>query len=266
MRSGCHARGRDVDRSVTPGQPTQPRRAHRSHRHPRMRGVCRHNDGCVEDNSQEARSRSMYRFEAGWPPHGSAHRQAPRCRRVHRVMSSVFRCQGINLEKISRKDAKAQRFAKTMHYIEARMLPSGEAPVYEFSLRYLASLRLCGYELRVFELTILRPHPRVVALHPLQQFLGFMRALPYSGRVFICLGERRVSMYGAEYFVETQAVTHRGNVFGEQITGMLADDGDAEDFVLARHRQYLDHAVRLAVGDRAVEIVHAVSSGVVGDT
>jgi hypothetical protein len=53
-----------------------------------------------------------------------------------------------NLEKANRKGAKAQRLAKTMHYKEPAILPSGESPVSGFPLRYLASLRLCGYELQ----------------------------------------------------------------------------------------------------------------------
>ena len=52
------------------------------------------------------------------------------------------------LERANRKDAKAQRFANTMDYKEPAILPSGEPPDYRFSLRDLASLRLCGYELR----------------------------------------------------------------------------------------------------------------------
>jgi hypothetical protein len=54
----------------------------------------------------------------------------------------------MNPEKANRKGAKAQRFAKTMHYKKPAVLPSGELPIYGFPLRYLASLRLCGYELR----------------------------------------------------------------------------------------------------------------------
>jgi len=51
-------------------------------------------------------------------------------------------------EKANRKGAKAQSLAKTMHCMETTVLPVGEPIVYEFPLRYSASLRLCGYELR----------------------------------------------------------------------------------------------------------------------
>jgi hypothetical protein len=52
------------------------------------------------------------------------------------------------LEKANRKGAKAQSLAKTMHGMEPTVLPVGEPIVCEFPLRYSASLRLCGYELR----------------------------------------------------------------------------------------------------------------------
>jgi hypothetical protein len=54
----------------------------------------------------------------------------------------------MNLEKANRKGAKAQRLAKTMHYKEPAIHPRVKPPVSGFPLRYLASLRLCGYELR----------------------------------------------------------------------------------------------------------------------
>ncbi len=55
-----------------------------------------------------------------------------------------------------------------------------------------------------------------------------------------------------------EAVLHRGDELGDQVARMLADDGDAEDPVLARHGEHLDEAVRLAVGDGAVQVVDAV--------
>jgi hypothetical protein len=68
---------------------------------------------------------------------------------------------------------------------------------------------------------------------------------------------------GAEQLVESEAVLHRQHVLGDQVAGMLADDGDAEDAVLPRHRQHLDEAVRLFVGDRAIEVVDAVNGDLV---
>ena len=65
-----------------------------------------------------------------------------------RVVSYARPGKLFTLEKANRKGAKAQRLAKTMHYREPAILPSGEPPVSGFPLRYLASLRLCGYELQ----------------------------------------------------------------------------------------------------------------------
>jgi hypothetical protein len=54
-------------------------------------------------------------------------------------------------------------------------------------------------------------------------------------------------------------VAHRQHVLGDQVAGVLADDGDAEDAVLAGNGEHLDEAMRFAVGDRPVEIVDAVA-------
>ena len=44
---------------------------------------------------------------------------------------------------------------------------------------------------------------------------------------------------------------------------MFADDRDAKDAVLTRHRQHLDKAMGLAVGDRAVETVDLIDGDLV---
>jgi hypothetical protein len=62
-----------------------------------------------------------------------------------------------------------------------------------------------------------------------------------------------------------QAVLHRQHVLGQQVAGVLADDGHAQDAVLAGHGEHLDEAVRGAVGDGAVEVVDAVARHLVGD-
>ena len=65
-------------------------------------------------------------------------------------------------------------------------------------------------------------------------------------------------MYRAQYLVQPEPVLHREHEFGEQVAGMLADNGGAEDFVAAGNGQDLDHAVRFFVGDGAVQIVDRV--------
>src|SRR5262245_53777765 len=101
-------------------------------------------------------------------------------------------------------------------------------------------------------------HPGVESLHLAQQSLGRMRLLPGAGGVLVRLGERRIDMDGAEDLVEPDAVLHRRDELGKQVAGVLADDGGAEDAVLARRGGHLDEAVRDAVGDGAIEIVDAV--------
>ena len=56
----------------------------------------------------------------------------------------------VNVEKANRKDAKAQRIAKTMARTEAAILLLGELTDYRIALRYFASLRLCGRGLPFF--------------------------------------------------------------------------------------------------------------------
>ena len=66
-------------------------------------------------------------------------------------------------------------------------------------------------------------------------------------------------MDGGENLVQAEAVFHGQHVFGQQVAGVFADDGRAEDLVLARYREHLDETVRGAVGDGAVELVEAVA-------
>jgi hypothetical protein len=51
------------------------------------------------------------------------------------------------LEKANRKDAKAQRFAKTIPCRKPKTLLLGEPAIHGIPLRYFASWRLCGNEL-----------------------------------------------------------------------------------------------------------------------
>ena len=79
-----------------------------------------------------------------------------------------------------------------------------------------------------------------------QQALRRVRLLPDAGGVLVGFGERRIDVDRAEDLVQADAVLHRGDELGDQVAGVLADDGRAEDPVLARHGEHLDHAVRLA--------------------
>src|SRR3546814_11143046 len=57
----------------------------------------------------------------------------------------------------------------------------------------------------------------------------------------------------------SDAVLHRQHELGKQLGGVLADDGGAQDPVLARGGQHLDEAAVDAIGDRAVEVVDAIA-------
>ena len=91
------------------------------------------------------------------------------------------------------------------------------------------------------------------------------RALPGPGGVLVRLGQRRVDVDGAEDLVQADAVLHRGDDSAMRSPACSPDDGDAEDPVAAGHGQHLHDAVRLAVGDGAVEVVDAVGRDLVRD-
>lgn len=65
--------------------------------------------------------------------------------------------------------------------------------------------------------------------------------------------------------VQPEAVLHRQNEFRQQLRRMRADDRGAQNSVFAGHRQHLDEAVGVAVGDRPVQVVQAVTRDLVGD-
>ena len=72
-------------------------------------------------------------------------------------------------------------------------------------------------------------------------------------------------MDGAQNLVKPQTVLHGQHVLGQQLGGMAADDGDAQNLVLAGHGQHFDETPRLAVGNGAVQLVHAVPRDLAGD-
>ncbi len=102
--------------------------------------------------------------------------------------------------------------------------------------------------------------PGVEALHPGQQFCGNVRLFPNPGGVLVSLGQGRVDMDRRKHLIEADTAAHRQDIFGQQVAGVLADDGDAKHLVLARHGQHLDEAMRLIVGDGAIQIVDAVDA------
>ena len=72
-------------------------------------------------------------------------------------------------------------------------------------------------------------------------------------------------MNGAEYFVQSKAVFHRGDVFDQQIARVFPGDGAAEYFVAAWRRDDFHQAVRFAVGDGTIQVVDAVGVHLVGN-
>ena len=65
-------------------------------------------------------------------------------------------------------------------------------------------------------------------------------------------------MNGAQNLVQPQPVPHRQHILRDQITGMRAHDGDAQDFILARHRQHLHKTVGFFIHDGTIQIIDIV--------
>ena len=82
-----------------------------------------------------------------------------------------------------------------------------------------------------------------------------MCLFPLAGSVLVGFCHRWIDVDGAEDLVQPQAVAHGQHVLGNQIAGVFADDGRAQDAVLAGHCEHLDEAVRLAVGNGAIEFL-----------
>jgi len=82
-----------------------------------------------------------------------------------------------------------------------------------------------------------------------QDGLGLAGLLPFAGGELVGLVHGRVDVDGAEDLVQAQAVLHRQNELGDQLTGVGADDGRAQDAVLAGLGQDLDEARVGAVGN-----------------
>ena len=93
-----------------------------------------------------------------------------------------------------------------------------------------------------------------------------MGAFPFPGGVFIGFHQCRVDVDGAEYLVQPQAVLHRQHELCQQVARVFADDGHAEQLVLAGYGQHLDEALRRAVGNGTIEFVHAVFRDFKGNT
>ena len=52
-------------------------------------------------------------------------------------------------------------------------------------------------------------------------------------------------MNGAEYLVEAETMFHRQHEFCQQVAGVLANNGHAQNAVFTRYAEHLDKAVRL---------------------
>src|SRR5262245_6075183 len=112
----------------------------------------------------------------------------------------------------------------------------------------------------------LAPHPCVIFLHQLEQYLGRVGALPRSRCVFVRLRHGGIDMDGAEDLVETDAVAHGRDVLDDQVARVLPDDRDSQHLVLAGNREHFHHPARFSIHDGAVELVDAVVGSITGDT
>ena len=92
-----------------------------------------------------------------------------------------------------------------------------------------------------------------------------MGSLPVPGDIFIGLGQRWVDVDGTQDLVESKTVAHGSHKLGNQFAGVLPGDGDAEDAVLAGHREHLHHAMCCFIRNGAVQIVDRICRDFVGD-
>ena len=58
---------------------------------------------------------------------------------------------------------------------------------------------------------------------------------------------------------------HRQHKFRQQVSGMLTDNGDAEDFVLSGNRKYFDETDCGAVSNGSIKIIQAITSQLISD-
>ena len=63
----------------------------------------------------------------------------------------------------------------------------------------------------------------------------------------------------AQDLVQSQPVLHRQNELGDQVPGVAADDGDAQDAVAAWPGEHLDETIGCVVRDGAVQVIDAVA-------
>src|SRR5258705_6503372 len=122
-----------------------------------------------------------------------------------------------------------------------------------------------GTMMEIHVISISAAPPGVKLLRPPEQLLRGVRPLPVACRVLVGFGERRVNMNGTEDLVQADSVFHRRDEFDDEVGRVFPDDRRAEDPVPAGNGEDLDRALRLPVGDRAVEVFEGVARDVVRD-
>ena len=63
----------------------------------------------------------------------------------------------------------------------------------------------------------------------------------------------------AEYLVEAEAMFHRQHEFRQQVAGVLANNGHAQNVILTRQAENLDKPERRFVRNSAVEVFQTVA-------
>lgn len=93
-----------------------------------------------------------------------------------------------------------------------------------------------------------------------------MGPAPFAGGELVRLGECRVGVNGGEDRAQPLPVLHREDELGQQVPGMGADDGRAEDRILTRRSEELDEACRRPVGDGAIKVVDPIARYLVSNS
>lgn len=103
-------------------------------------------------------------------------------------------------------------------------------------------------------------------LHPPQHAFRLAGFFPLAGGEFVGFRHGGVDVDGAKDLVQTQTVFHGQYILGDQLAGMLADNGDTENPVATFGGDHFHVAFVSTVGNGSVQIVNAITGNLVVDT
>ena len=106
----------------------------------------------------------------------------------------------------------------------------------------------------------------MVPLYPLQQPFGLTRLAPLARHKLVALAQRGVDVDSSQYLAQAEAVLHSQHELIDQLRGMVAHNGGAENTVATRFGQHLDKTVCLTISDGATANIQAGYINLAGGT